>query len=240
MKTLALLFSLLTLQAAVAAVGNQDLQAIRKLVADENYEEALKQHLWFHEESKKSAGMGGVRLSFALSQWAELGGKYPKAWEAFKAIRDQHEKTLLAGGGGFAEFHEYSAFNRTLNEGDKTYELFRQLDAKFPDTAARCFHVAMDLVIAKKDYALCGKYLKDPIKRYEDARHSREMNLSLARKNPNMDRPEFTSYSDQTFVTKTCQLIEVMVNLQRVEEAKEIQKRALSYFPDAKIKDALP
>ncbi len=216
MKILALLFGILSLQSAVAAVCNQDLQAIRKLVADGKYEEALEEHLRFHKESKMSPGLAGVRLSFALSQWAELSSKYPKALEAFKAIRDLHETTLLAGGGGFAEFQEFAAFNRTLNEGDKTYELFKQLDAKFPDIAAKCFHVAMDLVIAKKDYALCGKHLKDPI------------------------RPEFTSYADRTFVNKTCQLIEVMVNLQRVEEAREIQKRALGYFPDAKVKDALP
>lgn len=240
MKKLILLLIVMILKPATAEVGNADLSEIRKLITDGKYEEALQKHLWFHEESKKSAGMGGVRLSYALSQWKDLGSKYPKALDAFKGIRDRHEKTLLAGQSGFSAFHEYAAFNDKLKEDDKTYKLFKTLHTKYPSTASDCFRVAMDLVIEHKDYELCAAYMKDPIKLYEDARHMRELHLSMAKTNPKMNNPAFTQYADESFITKTCQLIEVMVNIKKTDEAKEIQKRALGYFPDQRIKDAIP
>lgn len=231
MKLNALFLGLALLQPASAAVGNQDLQAIRQLINTGQYEEALQKHLWFHKESKSSPSMGAVRLSVALDQWADLSGKYPKALEAFKRLRDQHEQTLLAGAGGFPEFHEYASFNRTLKEDDKTYELFKRLHAAYPQTAAQCFHAAMNLIVARKDYELCGAYIKDALKLYEDSQKARDLNLNLAK-----SRPEFAYYADQAFDTKTSQLIEIMVNLNQHEVAKEIQKRAVSYFPDTVVR----
>src|SRR5687768_17293473 len=105
MKTSFLLAGLILLQPLIAQVGNADLQEIRRLTSEGKYEEALNKHLWFHEESKSSIGMGGVRLSFALSHWMELGEAYPPALAALKAIRDANEAKLLEGAGGFREFH---------------------------------------------------------------------------------------------------------------------------------------
>ena len=51
---------------AIGVVGNEDLDKICELAENGHYQEALEKHKWFHEESKKSAGMGGVRLSYAL------------------------------------------------------------------------------------------------------------------------------------------------------------------------------
>lgn len=231
MKLNTLFLSLALLQPASAAVGNRDLQEISQLITNGQYEAALQKHLWFHEESKTSSVMGAVRLSFALVQWAELGGKYPKALVAFKGIRDQHEQTLLAGGGGSPEFHEYASFNRTLKEEDKTYALFKRLHANYPGTAAQCFPIAVNLIVARKDYELCGFYMKDPIKLYEDSRRSRELNLNLVK-----SRPDLVQYAEQAFDSKVCQLIEVMVNLNQVEVAKDIQQRATNYFPTSVVR----
>ena len=64
---------------ALAEVNLEDLNNIRDLVKNEQYELALQKHVWFHEESKSSSGMAGVRLSYAISNWVELGNKYPPA-----------------------------------------------------------------------------------------------------------------------------------------------------------------
>jgi hypothetical protein len=40
-----------------------------------NYEEALRDHLWFHEHALEQVpALAGVRLSFALAAWVKLGG----------------------------------------------------------------------------------------------------------------------------------------------------------------------
>lgn len=223
-----------------AAVGNKDLEDIRVLIAAGKYEEALQKHLWFHEESKTSRGMGGVRLSFALSQWAELGKKYPPALAALKAMRDQHEKQLLAGTAGFPEFHECSAINRTLEEDEKTYVLFTQLHAKQPEIARSCFDVSLDLIVRHGNYELAGAYLGNPMRRYDQAEHSRQLNLRLMEDNPAMNNPQFRQHSDSAYVQRTAQLIDILAHLQRMDEARAIQKRSLAYFAAPEIEKALP
>lgn len=240
MKTLSLIAAAFLSSILMADVSNADLKAIRQLVTEGKYEEALQQHLWFHQESKGSPGMAGVRLSFALSQWAELGQKYPKALEALKNVRDENERKLLNGTGGFAEFHECFAINRTLKEGGKTYELFKQLDAKYPDVAQRCFDVATDPIFERKDYALYGKYVGDPLKRYDRIQQLRETNLGLMKKSSALDNDAFRRNADKTFTDKTAQLIKALAELKRLDEAREIQKRALAYFPNSEIEGSRP
>ena len=44
------------------------------------YPDALAKHVWFHENALTYApAMYGVRLSFALSYWVNLGNLYPPA-----------------------------------------------------------------------------------------------------------------------------------------------------------------
>lgn len=239
MKLRILILGALLSACAVSAVDNSDLQQIRKLVEEEKYEEALQKHLWFHEESKKSPGMGGVRLSFALSQWAELGKEYPEALAALTDLRGNHGKALLSGTAGFSEFHEHFAISRTLDQQEKTYSLFKQLHTKHPDIAQGCYRVIEKILFEKKDDALCGYYLKDSIKAFEDARHFREIDLAMSRANPSLRNQRFKDNTDKTFVDKTCLLIEVMLNLNRMSEAEKVQKRALAYFKHPRIKGAL-
>ena len=239
MKTLILLIGLSLLRPLLAEVTNADLQHIRELATQGKHEEALQKHLWFHEESKTSTGMGGVRLSFALSQWLKLGEVYPPALAALKGLRDENETKLLGGEGGFREYHDFSAINRTLKDDERTYRLFLQLDAQQSPVAPRCFDVTLDLIVAHKNYDLYAKYGGDSIVRYERFRNLREANLGLARKNPKMDNERFREYTDKTFTDKTVQLIEILVQLNRLDEAREIQKRALAYFPSPRIERSL-
>jgi hypothetical protein len=46
-------------------------------------------------------------------------------------------------------------------------------------------------------------------------------------------------YTDDSFIKKTCQLIEILMGLGKKPEAEEIQKRALRYFDHDKIRDAI-
>lgn len=222
-----------------AEVGPADLKEARKLAAEGKYEEALQKHIWFHEESKNSPGMGGVRLSSALSAWIRLSEKYPPAKTALVNIRDNNEKALLDGTGGFSNFHDLYAINRYLNEQDKTYNTFITLHNKYPEIAKRCFHVAKDLLVEKKEYRVCGKYVTDPIKEYERFKKFRELDLKMMQENSKHNTPRMRQHTDNTFIKNTCQLIEILIGLKRNSEAEEIQKRALQYFNHDKIRNAV-
>jgi hypothetical protein len=220
-------------------VGPSDLEEARKLAEEGKYEEALQKHIWFHEESKKSPSLGGVRLSYALSSWIKLSEKYPPAKKALVDIRDKNDRALLDGTGNFRNFHDLSAINRHLKEEDKTYETFKALHDKYPKLAKRCYRVARDLLVDKKEYQICGQYIIDPILAYERIRYSRELNLSMMRTKPKRNTPGMRQYTDDSFIKSTCQLIEILMGLGKKAEAEEIQKRALRYFDHDKIRDAI-
>jgi hypothetical protein len=222
-----------------AEATGDDLRVAQKLAADGRYEEALQKHIWFHEESKTSGGMAGVRLSYALDDWVSLAQKYPKALIALREIRDQDEKVLLSGSGGFEQFADFAAINAHINEAAKSYDLFKILDVRYPEAAAQCYHVAKDLLVAKGEYRLCRKYQKDPISAFELLRYNRETLLGIVRQKPGEHSDMMLRYSDESFLRGTRQLIEILVGLNQDAEAEEIQKRALAYFDNEQIRLAI-
>ncbi|MDX1982468.1 MAG: hypothetical protein SFV51_19490, partial [Bryobacteraceae bacterium] len=45
-----------------------------------DYAEALQKYLWFHHHAlEHDMALSGVRLSYALNEWWELGKAYPPA-----------------------------------------------------------------------------------------------------------------------------------------------------------------
>jgi hypothetical protein len=62
------------------------------------YEDALAKHLWYHENAEKfDAGQTGVRRSFALSDWYDLGADFAPALAKFEEVREEARKGVLEG-----------------------------------------------------------------------------------------------------------------------------------------------
>ncbi len=79
-----------------------DLTMIRdeanRLMSQTHYEEALQRQIWyFNHALDYDPSLAGVRLSFTLSDWVELGRRYPKARQAMEAIRD-HDWNIFKEG----------------------------------------------------------------------------------------------------------------------------------------------
>jgi tetratricopeptide (TPR) repeat protein len=235
-RTMCLIFFAGIMGLLFGAADLPDLNEARKLASEGKYEEALKKHLWFYEESKNSPGMGGVRLSYALDEWLELADKYPPAKKALIETRDKNESLILEGKGNFNNFHDLSSINRVLGEKEKTLELFRKVHKTQPELAVFLFIVAKDLLVENKEYKICGEYIKDSIKEFENIRHLREVNLSIRRKSPQLDDEQMRTWIEDTYVNSTCQLIEILLAIGKKDEAKDIQRRALEYHSHEKIK----
>ena len=151
-------------QPAWMAPPDPDPQAILTEAREDSeagrYTDALEKHLWIHHKSlQHSSGFGGVRLSFALGQWKELGRRYPPALDALKQVRDDAVARVRTGGRSAEAFHELSAINAVLNEEAATAELFAWLDANRPEVAKQMFILAQNALVATRNYALAGKYL---------------------------------------------------------------------------------
>ena len=207
------------------------LNEAQKLARQGKYEEALKKHIWFHENALRlDPAMTGVRLSFALSYWVELGKKYPKARASLVAIRDKDAKAFQDGGGTAKLFSDVAAINRSLEEEPKTVALFKRIDGGKAELAQRCYLFAEQYLAGAGEYQLCGKYISDPGERFE--RTKMNMNRPVA-------RPQLKEALDKIADQDTCRLIEILVGAGRKPEAEAIQKQAVAVRDTPAIRDAI-
>lgn len=199
------------------------------------YEEALQKHLWYHDNALRlDPGQTGVRLSFALSDWAKLGTKYPKAMDALLKIRDKKTKEVELGVGSFDAFHDVFAINQQLDENAKSIALFKFIDKHHPGTATQCFHVICRDLVGIQEYAICSKYITDPLENWELIKTKRKLDLSFK-----TDVPEMKAYAEETFIRESSELIEILTGAGREAEAAKVKEQVLAVVDNNKIREAI-
>jgi len=193
------------------------------------YNEAMKKHIWFHENALKyDRSFYGVRLSFALGYWHELGNAYPPALEALKKARDAAESSVRSGTNFYDSFNDYESINKELNENNKTVELFLWLNKKHPDKARKVYQIAEPALIKAKEYKLCGKYI-DPENAYlREVRHFHSLlAFSKEYKDPDTARDAYVSFANKVSI-----LVAILVLNDRKSEAEETAEMALLEWDD--------
>ncbi|WP_165070264.1 hypothetical protein [Paludisphaera rhizosphaerae] len=215
------------------------LQEARKLARAGKFEEALQKHVWYHENALKyGAGQYGVRLSFALSDWAALGKQYPKALQTLTEIRAKDVATLRAGRGDAHLYHDVVGIDRYLTGPPQGVELFKWLDANDPKRAAECSIMAEDVLADAGEYRLCGKYLGDPLLRLDIMKQGREMERKLQeRPLPNGRTAPRTA--DSRFINTAVRIITILVRSDRKAEAERFRDEALKIVDAPTIREAV-
>jgi len=211
------------------------LNEAQSLARQGKYEEALQKHIWYHDNALiYDPAQYGVRLSFALGAWKELGEKYPKAKQALIDIRDRDAKSLREGRGTFQLFNDVESINDELQQKTATVDLFKSLHEKQPKLAKECYKVAEETLVAQREYALCMNYLGDPIEKFEESRRYREEMIK--------ERPDFKPaqwHAEKEFVRRTSRLVEILAGAGRRKDAEDIRERALKVRDDKNIRDSL-
>jgi hypothetical protein len=243
------------------------LDEAKTLMEQSRYEDALQRHLWyFNHALEYDQAQTGVRLSFALSQWVELGRRYPKAKEALTEIRDRDAR-LLAEGKGYADlFTDAQAINRELQDENATYELFKTIREKDPQLAGQCYFWVESLLVAKGEYQWCYDHMGDPQFRFDSIRRlfdmeranhqrmaatqqqTREMIAESNRKNGWTNVPPFSppdtsamlkKSAEDRFVGQVRQLIEILVATGHKADAEKIRDQAVAILDDPRLKSAV-
>jgi hypothetical protein len=203
------------------------------------FEKALQKHVWFHDNALQvDRSYYGVRLSFALDEWVELGRKYPRALEELKSIRDK-KASLLSGGDTNPElFHDVEAINEHLGEMRSTSVLFKQIEARNPVFAGSLYEVAEKSLITMGEYPLARKYLGDPQGRFATATNSFERGLLFAaRQSQNSDIARRAT--EKIFSERVVRLVTVLAKTGDFPGARGIQSEALKLLDNEGIKNAL-
>jgi tetratricopeptide (TPR) repeat protein len=226
----------------------------KDLMEQGKYEEALQRHLWyFNHALEYDQGQTGVRLSFALSQWVELGRRYPKAKQALLEIRD-HDAQLLASGQGYVQlFSDVNSINNYLGQDDATLALFKTMYQNDPKLAGECFYYAEDLLLKKGEYELLLKCVGDPQAHFESARRGFQVQIQSQQRMAEMRKkhpapqlpagafrpPDMGQMATNNFVGQVRKLVEILVATDHKADAEKIQSQALAVLDDARLESAV-
>lgn len=198
----------------------------RALAESGRYEEALQGQIWFHENALRfRPSLVGVRTSFALSDWVELGEKYPPARQALVETRDRARLACIGPEGTVEQFRDVAAINRYLADDADTVATFRTLDAVRPELATKARRAAEQALVAAGEYRLYAKYLPEPDAEFDTIRAEHDRLLAGA------PHPATRKSAATLFADRTARLVGTLVATDRRPAAAAIRARALA-VPD--------
>ena len=204
----------------------------------EKYKLAFAKHLWYHENATRiRPSQTGVRLSSALSSWLQLGEKYPPALAKMRSVRDALEVKIRDENRvrvKFQDFHDFTAFNRTLQQEHRTAKLFKWLDEKGHEDASRVYDVSEDALILEEEYEVCGKYVH-PIRDVKRICSFFNIGLTHASK----FGKEYWVHVEEKIVKDSTRLIEILLFNGRQEEAKTVADKLKKFAKEHEVSDRL-
>lgn len=222
-----------------APMDAQDrLDAATELAADGRFEEALTEFQWFHDHAlAENPALYGVRLSYALGAWVDLGTEYPPALAALQAVRSRDAALLLAGKGNRELFHDVVAIDEELGERARTHAFCLELEQAEPTLMLSCAAIALSAVIAAGDYALAERLLPDP----EDTirERSRFLMKLFTRWRRQYARTMYIPSQVDIYANDVRQVLNVLAQRGRGAEAARLRKLAVDVIPATTVRRAV-
>ncbi|MDB5800536.1 MAG: hypothetical protein JWL63_1475 [Rhodocyclales bacterium] len=201
------------------------------------YEEALDEHIWFHNHAlEEEPALRGVRLSFALAYWLDLGEKYPPAMAKLLAIRDEKTEKLLNGTTDWHLFNDVMAINETLHDEAATCLLFKEIRNRSEDFALSCSRVAMPSLLKCGDYSLARIYIPDPHASLDRMADDLNEGMEWAMEGDNTEHEMKTEAMVQIYADNVNMLLDAFRKTGDQPLALDLRLRALSLIPDESLR----
>jgi hypothetical protein len=228
------------------------LQQARDAVTDGRFAEALEAFRTYHERSRSEPSQAGVRLSTALTAWADLGRRYPPAQQALGEVRQEAAERLLAGPTGGStgvaaddappaahdDFAEVAAISTRLGDDAYPVELFARLDAEQPAQAAATAIAARRLLVRAGRFDLAQRYLHDPERRVGQLATILDQRLSRGfERFPEERRERLRHDTVRAYVDDVRELLAIYAGVGEVVRAETIRRRAIEAVPWAHVRE---
>jgi hypothetical protein len=218
--------------------ASKALKEARELVKQRDYAEALAKYIWFHEHAlEHEPAMAGVRLSYAIMEWVDLGGEYPPARVALEAVRDTKTKALEAGSTEVGLFFDLHAINRALEQPERTRDLFAKIAERDREFAKKCFSTAMDALVQTREFSLARSFLVSPDE--ELSKIAALLNRQIRPKDLEPGRPvaAFRDTLITIFVRRVKAMLQILAGAGDEDEARRTHAAAVAYIEDEQIRD---
>jgi hypothetical protein len=139
------------------------LQSARAHVKAGAYAEALESYSWVYENALVYDPMWfGIRDSYVVMEWAELGKVYPPARTELELIRDQKTARLREGAFDHFLFKEVMAINSALGQFALSSALFAEIAERDREFAQKCLPAALPALIDTLDISLARRFIRSP------------------------------------------------------------------------------
>lgn len=213
------------------------LREARQLVKSEQYPAALEKYIWFHDHALDfDRALAGVRLSYAIFEWVDLGEVYPPARSALESVRDTKAELLAQGTYDVNLFHDVASINRAFGQVDRISDLFRSIANADRGFATKCFHIALESLVRMKEFDLARSFISDPRKEIDHF----AMSLRFVPKQPQSVSPEMMQ---ETFVSiyvkKVNLLLQIFTGMGDEEASDQLRHYAVECVTDAQLRDRI-
>jgi hypothetical protein len=211
------------------------LREARQLVKAHDYATALEKYIWFHDHALSAdPSFAGVRLSYAITEWVELGEHYPPARKALEKMRDAKTEALVQGTGDAHLFHDVAAINRELGQSKRTSDLFKIVAATDRNhIGEKCFRIALEALVDAKEFDLARSFLTDPRKEID------QFSIPLKTATPSDIRePEiFQDAMVRIYVKRLSLILQVFVGVGDEREVNDLRVYALDCIPNTELRE---
>jgi hypothetical protein len=211
------------------------LREARQLVKSEQYAAALEKYIWFHDHALDfDRALAGVRLSYAILEWVDLGEVYPPARDALERVRDANTASLTQGTYEVMLFHDVTSINRAFGQVERTRDLFKIIADADRVFAEKVFRIALESLVRSKEFVLARSFMPDPQKEIEQF----AMPFKIFQQSTRKDSPEMLQDTLVRIYAKNVNLIlQVFLGVGEVDVADQLRHYALECIADAQLRD---
>jgi hypothetical protein len=210
------------------------LREARQLVKAHQYAEALEKYIWFHDHAlDNNRSLVGVRLSYAIDEWAEMGEVYAPALRALEDVRDAKTTSLMNGTDDPSLFHDVRSINRALGQVERTRDLFKIIAGNNRGCAEKCFRFALESLVDTKEFGLARSFMlnvRTEIDRFALPFESATQGTASA-------SPELQEILVRIYVKNVSLILQVLTGIGEEAEAKQTRQYALDCVPGARLRD---
>lgn len=216
------------------------LTEARSAAREGAFPEAVRLYDHFFEHAlENDPSFYGVRLSYCLGEWAELGKAYPPALDALVKKKDEALQ-LLAQTRDPERFKDFSSICQCLDCPAEPVRVFHQYHLADNGFAATLVHIVWGELIAAKAWETCSTYLVNVIATYERTLEAFDMAVRLGRSNSGFGDPDYEAFIDRWYVKDVGHIGLVLRNTGRELEAKALRERVLKDLEQRDRMDLIP
>lgn len=218
-----------------------ELDDARINVKNVRYSEALKNYVWFFNNSTEiEPAMFGVKHSYCVGEWRELGNLYKPALLAYREELLKRQKKLLNGSDSWKLFMEFDAlcqYDGKKNEVIKVFMNYHKGKNQNKEFAEKIFNPIKEDLLALEFYNICSEYTKDPIRKADQIIYLHRLNVEFEEKSDN--QCDNNSFAEDSYISDSSYLLTVLKKTNRNEEFKQVKKKLISHNSSEALKKML-